>query len=122
MYSSRKYYAKNKTTLRKFLSLPDNDGFTVGIDAGMGQFGTFFHNELSTDKNNKDIKKLMTPQIKGDSAGSAEDTDWNSKINSEIYNFKLDENEVWELKSTVGISPHFIRWFYKIDKDSKVIN
>ena len=107
---------KIRQPLRKFLSLPEAEDFTVGIDAGMGQFGTFFYNELSTNKNNKDIKKLITPQIKGDSAGSSEDTDWNSKINSEIYNFKLNGEKVWELKSTVGTSPHFIRWFYKIDQ------
>lgn len=125
-----------QTALIKFLNI-DEENLSVGIDAGLGQFKPFFYNKLKLYNNeNGKITKLITPQIKGDSAmtgGGKTKTKgpiWCQDIKKKdtITNITLtqgnDEIELWELHSTVCTSPHFIRWFYKNSdsNDSKCNN
>jgi len=111
--------------LQSFLNI-NIDNLSVGIDAGLGQFKPFFYNKLKLNKKGVDgkITKLITPQIKGDSAmtgGSntktgpiwCQDTEKKNKLTNITLTHGNDTIELWELHSTVCTSPHFIRWFYK---------
>jgi hypothetical protein len=124
-----------QNALVKFLNI-NIDDLSVGIDAGLGQFKPFFYNKLKLhDNQNGTIKKLITPQIKGDSAMTGgsnikkgpiwiQDTEKKNTITNITLTQSNNEIKLWELHSTVCTSPHFIRWFYKNSdsNDSKCNN
>ena len=114
---TKKNLDKIVVPLKKLLGIEGFNEAIIGIDASSGKFRSFFNEHI------KNHSKNITPFSQGDSAISASDgnddnddndnnSTWGEKKNFPT-NIIIGKIDMWELKSPVCTSPHFIRWFYK---------